>query len=49
MSYPNLESEEPTLLKITTNDDETEELKFKTEKHDYGNNLKNLKIDNDKY
>ena len=47
MAYPNLKNEDPTLLKITTKDDETKELKFETEKHDYENILKTHKIDND--
>ena len=40
---------ETELLKITTNDDEIETLKYKTEKHDYENILKSLKVDNDYY
>ena len=37
------------LIKITTKDDEIKELKYKTEKHDYENILKSLKIDSDYY
>ena len=46
MVYPNLENEDPTLLKIATKDNEIKELKYKTEKHDHENLLKSLKIDN---
>ena len=49
MAYPNLKNEDPTLFKITTEDDEIKELKYKKEKHDHGNILKILKIDNDYY
>ena len=47
MFYPNLMSEDPILLEITTRDYETEESKYKTERHDYEKNLKSIKIDND--
>ena len=47
--YPSLKNEDPTLLKITTKDDEIKELKYRTEKHDYENILKSLKADNEKY
>ena len=47
-TYPTLKSE-AELLKITTKDDEIKTLKYKTEKHDYENILKSLKIDNDYY
>ena len=40
---------DPDLLKIKTKDDEIKYLKFKTEKHDYENILKSVKIDNDYY
>ena len=46
MTYPNL-NQDPELLKIETEDDEIDELKYKTEKHDHENILKSLKIDND--
>ena len=45
--YPNLKNEHPTLLKITTKDEEIKELKCKTEKHDHENILKPLEINND--
>ena len=35
MLYPNLKTENQTLLKITTKDDEIKSLIYKTEKHDY--------------
>ena len=40
MSDPNLKDEDPTFLKITTTNDEIEELKYKTEKHYLGIFLK---------
>ena len=40
---------EPELLKIKTKDDQLKELQYKTEKHDYENILKSLKVDNDYY
>ena len=40
---------EPQLLKIKTRDDEIENLKYRTEKHDHENRLKSLKIDNEHY
>ena len=40
---------EPELLKIKTKDDEIKDLKYRTEKHDYENILKSLKIDNEYY
>ena len=40
---------EPSLLKVTTKDDEIRELQYKTEKHDHENILKSLKIDSDYY
>ena len=49
MSPPNLENEDPTLLKITPRDNEIGELKYKTGKHDHQNNLKTLKVINDEY
>ena len=45
-TYPN---NEPELLKIKTRDDEIENLKSQTEKHDHENILKPLKIDNEYY
>ena len=44
-TYPNLNDSEATLLKIKTRDDEIENLKYQTEKHDHENVLKSLKID----
>ena len=44
-----MKNDDPTLLTITTKDDEFEELKYKTEKHDHENILKSLKIDNEYY
>ena len=35
MAYPNLKNEDPSLLEITTEVDEIEELKFKTVKQDH--------------
>ena len=45
-TYPDLKND-PELLKIKTKDDQIKELQYKTEKHDYGNILKSLKIDNE--
>ena len=45
--HPNLKNEDPTLLKITTKDDETRELKYRTERDDNDKILKSLKVDND--
>ena len=39
-TYPNLKIEDPTLLKITTKDDQLKELQYRTEKHDHENILK---------
>ena len=47
-TYPNLNNE-PELLKIETRDDETKNLKYQTEKHDFENILKSLKSDNESY
>ena len=47
-TYPDLKNE-PELLKIKTRDDEIKNLKYQTEKHDHGNILKSLKIDNEYY
>ena len=47
-AYLNL-NKEPELLKIKTKYDQLEELQYKTEKHDHGNILKSIKIDNDYY
>ena len=35
MAHPTLKNEDPTLLKMTTKDDEFRQMKYKTEKHDY--------------
>ena len=47
--YPNLKSDDVELIKIKTKDDQLKELQYKTEKHDYENILKSLKIDNEYY
>ena len=47
-TYPNLNID-PELLKIKTKDDEIKDLKYKTEKHDYENISKSLKIDSEYY
>ena len=47
-TYPDLRNE-PELLKIKTRDDEIKNLKYQTEKHDYENILKSLKVDNEYY
>ena len=44
--YPNTE---PELLRKKPKDDEIKDLKYKTEKHDYQNILKALKIDNENF
>ena len=46
--YPNL-NKDPELLKLKTKDDESKELKYKTEKHDHENIIKSLKRDNEYY
>ena len=40
---------EPEILKIKTKDDQLKELQYRTERHDYENILKSLKVDNEKY
>ena len=45
---PNLNNE-TEILKIKTRDDEIKNLKRQSEKHDYENILKSLKIDNEYY
>ena len=47
-THPNLNNE-PELLKIKTQADEIKNLNYQTEKHDYENILKSLKIDNEYY
>ena len=47
-NYPDLKNE-PELLKIKTRDDGIKNLKYQTEKHDYENILKSLKVDNENY
>ena len=47
-TYPDIKNE-PELLKIKARDDEIKQLKYQTEKHDYENILKSLKVDNDYY
>ena len=46
--YPNINNE-PELSKIKTRDDEIKNLKYQSEKHDFDEILKSLKIDNEKY
>ena len=46
--YPNLNNE-PDLLKTKTGDDETNTLKYQTEKHDHETILKSLEIHNEFY
>ena len=46
--YPNLKID-PVLLKLKTEDDETKDLKYKSEKHDYESILISLHIDNEYY
>ena len=49
-TYPNINvNNEPEVLRIKTKDDEIKDLKSRTEKHDYENILKPLKIDNENY
>ena len=43
-TLPNLKNEDPTLLKITTKDDEIKELKYKTKKHGHENIVNLLKL-----
>ena len=48
--YPNINiNNEPEFLRIKTKDDEIKDLKYKTEKHDYGIILKSFKIDHECY
>ena len=47
-TYPTLNNE-PELLETKTRDDEFKNLKYQTEKHNYENMLKSLKIDNEYY
>ena len=48
MTYPKINNE-PELLKIKTNYVEIKNLKYPTERHDHGNKIKSLKIDNEYY
>ena len=48
-TYPNLKTDDVELLKIKTKDDQLKELQYKTEKHDFENILKSLKVDNEYY
>ena len=48
MLYPTLK-EDPSLLELTTKDDEIKTLKDKTEKDDFEKNLKSHKIDKEYY
>ena len=45
-TYPNLKNE-PEFLKLKTQADEIENLKYQTEKHDHENILKSLKVDDE--
>ena len=47
MPHPNLKNEYPTLLKLTTKDDEKKEVKNKTEKQYYEKFLESAKFDNE--
>ena len=47
-NYPDLKNE-PELLKIKTRDDEIQNLKYQTEKHDHEIILESLKVDNEYY
>ena len=47
-TYPDLKNE-PELLQLKTRDDEIENFKYQTEKHDHENILISLKVDNEKY
>ena len=47
-TYPNLKIG-PELLKTKRKDDETKDLKYKTETHDHESNLKSLKTGNENY
>ena len=47
-SYPNLNND-PELLRVKTNDDGIENLKYQTEKIDHENILKSLEVDNKCY
>ena len=47
-TYPDLKNE-PELLKIRTRDEEIKNLKYQSEKHDFENILKSLKVDNEYY
>ena len=49
MAWPNLKIKDPTLLKISTEDDEIEKLKNKTEKREVENSLKSIKNRNEHY
>ena len=48
MAYPTF-IKDPELLKIKTKGEQLKELQYKTEKHDYENILKSLKIDGEYY
>ena len=47
MSTSPILNNEPELLKVKTTDDEIENFKYQTEKHDHENILKSFKIDNE--
>ena len=47
--YPNLKTDDVELLTIKTKEDQSKELQYKTEKHDFENILKSLKSDNESY
>ena len=42
----NINPNDPELLKVKRRNDEIKNLKYQTEKHDYENILKSLKIEN---
>ena len=47
--YPKLKTGDVELLKTKTKHDQLKELQYKTEKHDFENILKSLKVDNEYY
>ena len=44
-----MKKEYPTMFKLTTKDDEIEDLRCRSEKHDHDNILKSLENDTDLY
>ena len=49
MAYSYLKNDDPILLKLTSEEDEINELKHKTEELDHENRLEPLRIDNECY